>query len=78
MSCDLKKAQGKVVNLCLLGDDLILTSKLQIHIVPAASVSIAPLPCLYSANSYSNCNELKITSANVLSVSVLLCIYVHM
>ena len=44
MSCDLKKAQGKVVNLCLLGDDLILTSKLQIHIVPAASVSIAPLP----------------------------------
>ena len=50
MSCDLKKAQGKVVNLCLLGDDLILTSKLQIHIVPAASVSIAPLPCLYSAN----------------------------
>ena len=27
MSCDLKKAQGKVVNLCLLGDDLILTSR---------------------------------------------------
>ena len=78
MSCDLKKAQGKVVNLCLLGDDLILTSKLQIHIVPAASVSIAPLPCLYSTNSYSSYNELKITSANVLSVSVLLCIYVHM
>ena len=57
MSCDLKKARGKVINLCLLGDDPILTGKLQIHIVSAASVSIAPLPCLYSANSYSSCNE---------------------
>ena len=45
MNCNLKKAQGKVINLCLLGDDLILTGKLTIHIVSAASVSIAPLPC---------------------------------
>ena len=58
ISCNLKKAQAKVIiNFCLLGDDLIFTGKLRIHIVSAASVSIAPLPCLYSANSYSNCNE---------------------
>ena len=45
MSCDLKKAQGKVVNFCLLGDEPIFTGKLQIHIVSAASISIASLPC---------------------------------
>ena len=57
MSCDLKKAQGKVINFCLLGDEPIFIGKSQIHIVSAASVSIASLPCLYSANSYSSCNE---------------------
>ena len=57
MSCDLKKAQGKVINFFLLGDEPIFNGKLQIHIVSAASVSIASLPCLYSANSYSSCNE---------------------
>ena len=57
MSCDLKEAQGKVINFCLLGDEPIFNGKLQIHIVSVASVSIASLPCLYSANSYSSCNE---------------------